>query len=1127
MKLDKKGRNMFPFLVYKIQGMDPSALYHVFVEVEPVDKHPWKYQRGKWLPLKDKKEEDNLPGNRFYQHPDSPNTGAHWMDREIAFKNLKLANKETACKNGSQAPILLKSLHKYQPRLHIEEVSDASFSRHNFTFPDTEFITVTAYQNPGIRRLKIQNNPFASGFRRKPSCPGESLQKSPPAGECSGSTSSPTALLVSNYPLQVQQGPGQEKDCDFMCGSQSPSGQLYETSDSRSTTSLVLPLTGEGLNPDLLPCTSQNDVSYHPSTDTPITQGNWSFSLSNCTSNENGMECFNSPNAMPQKAGTQSEEEERLQDQLFSSSYSNLSDVSNLGQRPSKKRCLSPVDSDKYSSTSAWKTREQEKGLGASESSGNNFHEAVAEGSCYPVVLQEDTDQTKEMMNPTSGNSIQETQSPSELPSDSIDLVLHAALCELFPDNYPPAMANDPRPDANITQGNWSCFLSNSTSNGNSTDCLPSESPKPQQASTGTEEEERLQEQFCLSSIRSLSDVSPLEQRPSKKRCLTPVNSAKDSSTSAWKTRGQEKKLLPSESNGSSIHEAVAEGSCYPVVLQEDTDQTKGMMNPTPGNSIQETQPLSELPSDSTALDLHTVLCEILPAIYSPAMPPDPSPDTHITEGNWPHSLSNCTSIGNGMECFQSVNAKPQQASTGTEEEERLQEQFCLSRIRSLSDDSPLEQRPSKERCLTPVNSAKDSSAPAWKAIEQEDKYLGASESSGNNFHEAVAEGSCYPVVLQEDTDQTKGMMNPTPGNSIQETQPLSELPSDSTALDLHAVLCEIFPAIYSPVMPPDPSPDTHITEGNWPRSLSNCTSIGNGMECFQSVNAKPQQASTGTEEEERLQEQFCLSTIRSLSDVSPLEQRPSKERCLTPVNSAKDSSAPAWKAIEQEDKYLGASESSGNNFHEAVAEGSCYPVVLQEDTDQTKGMMNPTPGNSVQETQSPLELPSDSTALDLHTVLCEILPAIYSPAMPPDPSPDTHITEGNCPRSLSNCTSIGNGMECFQSVNAKPQQSSTGTEEEERLQEQFCLSSIRSLSDDSPLEQRPSKERCLTPVNSAKDSSTSAWKIRGQEKKLLPSESNGSSIHEAVAEGSCYPVVLQEDTDQTKGMKNPTPGNS
>jgi hypothetical protein len=34
-----------------------------------------------------------------------------------------------------------------------------------FIFPETQFITVTAYQNQQITRLKIDRNPFAKGFR--------------------------------------------------------------------------------------------------------------------------------------------------------------------------------------------------------------------------------------------------------------------------------------------------------------------------------------------------------------------------------------------------------------------------------------------------------------------------------------------------------------------------------------------------------------------------------------------------------------------------------------------------------------------------------------------------------------------------------------------------------------------------------------------------------------------------------------------------------------------------------------------------------------------------------------------------------------------------------------------------
>ena len=51
--------------------------------------------------------------------------------------------------------IVLQSLHKYQPRLHIVEVNDgepeAACNTHVFTFQETQFIAVTAYQNAEVR----------------------------------------------------------------------------------------------------------------------------------------------------------------------------------------------------------------------------------------------------------------------------------------------------------------------------------------------------------------------------------------------------------------------------------------------------------------------------------------------------------------------------------------------------------------------------------------------------------------------------------------------------------------------------------------------------------------------------------------------------------------------------------------------------------------------------------------------------------------------------------------------------------------------------------------------------------------------------------------------------------------
>lgn len=53
--------------------------------------------------------------------------------------------------------IVLQSLHKYQPRLHIVEVTEdgdvdisSDAKAQSFTFPENQFIAVTAYQNTDV-----------------------------------------------------------------------------------------------------------------------------------------------------------------------------------------------------------------------------------------------------------------------------------------------------------------------------------------------------------------------------------------------------------------------------------------------------------------------------------------------------------------------------------------------------------------------------------------------------------------------------------------------------------------------------------------------------------------------------------------------------------------------------------------------------------------------------------------------------------------------------------------------------------------------------------------------------------------------------------------------------------------
>ncbi|XP_048408466.1 eomesodermin homolog b isoform X1 [Stegostoma tigrinum] len=169
MIITKQGRRMFPFLSFNISALNPTAHYNVFVEVVLSDPNHWRFQGGKWVTCG--KADNHIQGNRSYVHPESPNTGAHWMRQEISFGKLKLTNNKGATNNNTQM-VVLQSLHKYQPRLHIvevnedgvEDVSDSSKTQ-TYTFPESQFIAVTAYQNTDITQLKIDHNPFAKGFR--------------------------------------------------------------------------------------------------------------------------------------------------------------------------------------------------------------------------------------------------------------------------------------------------------------------------------------------------------------------------------------------------------------------------------------------------------------------------------------------------------------------------------------------------------------------------------------------------------------------------------------------------------------------------------------------------------------------------------------------------------------------------------------------------------------------------------------------------------------------------------------------------------------------------------------------------------------------------------------------------
>ncbi|XP_061765419.1 T-box transcription factor TBX6 [Nerophis ophidion] len=163
MIITKKGRRMFPGMKLKLSGLNPSLRYILLLDITPVDNSRYRFQGGGWQAVGG--AEARLP-DRVFIHPDSPATGAHWQSRTISFHYAKLTNNTL----DSQGHIILHSLHRYQPRVHVIEARDMlrwGGGQHSFVFPETQFITVTAYQNNKITELKISSNPFAKGFREE------------------------------------------------------------------------------------------------------------------------------------------------------------------------------------------------------------------------------------------------------------------------------------------------------------------------------------------------------------------------------------------------------------------------------------------------------------------------------------------------------------------------------------------------------------------------------------------------------------------------------------------------------------------------------------------------------------------------------------------------------------------------------------------------------------------------------------------------------------------------------------------------------------------------------------------------------------------------------------------------
>ncbi|NWX49900.1 TBX5 factor, partial [Steatornis caripensis] len=145
MIITKAGRRMFPSYKVKVTGLNPKTKYILLMDIVPADDHRYKFADNKWSVTG--KAEPAMPG-RLYVHPDSPATGAHWMRQLVSFQKLKLTNNHLdpfGHVTLKKAKILGKGMR-----------GPAGPSPAALALPG---------QHGGITQLKIENNPFAKGFR--------------------------------------------------------------------------------------------------------------------------------------------------------------------------------------------------------------------------------------------------------------------------------------------------------------------------------------------------------------------------------------------------------------------------------------------------------------------------------------------------------------------------------------------------------------------------------------------------------------------------------------------------------------------------------------------------------------------------------------------------------------------------------------------------------------------------------------------------------------------------------------------------------------------------------------------------------------------------------------------------
>jgi len=266
MIVTKAGRRMFPTFQVRIYGMDPLEDYMLVMDFVPVDDKRYRYafHTSNWV-VAGKADPTSPP--RIHVHPDSPARGAQWMKQVVSFDKLKLTNHQL----DDNGHVILNSMHRYQPRLHVtytppkREDADLTENFKTFIFTETRFMAVTAYQNHRITQLKIASNPFAKGFR---DCDPDECAISDAMSKVASAASTTSSSSIRNISNKSDNSPKKCKpdtgggksssDANSGCGTPTATSESSNTNTRGEKSAKSV-----GLNDEVLPSQQQQQHSLN------------------------------------------------------------------------------------------------------------------------------------------------------------------------------------------------------------------------------------------------------------------------------------------------------------------------------------------------------------------------------------------------------------------------------------------------------------------------------------------------------------------------------------------------------------------------------------------------------------------------------------------------------------------------------------------------------------------------------------------------------------------------------------------------------------------------------------------------------------------------------------------------